>query len=85
MKLEDLLKPEYEVHIIHNKKESYTKASGTLPSLLTALSMLVKALKKNGATDNMINYAVKQGLMSNEQLDKEIKENLDELIKKMFD
>lgn len=83
--LEKLLNPEFEVHIVCNKKENYTKASGNLPSLLTALSTLVNALKENGATDKMINYAVSQGLMTDEELSKETIKSIDELMKKIFD
>lgn len=85
MNIKDLLKPEYEVHIVHNRKESYTKASGNTPSLLTALSAFVEALKENNIDDELIRYAVNQGLMSDEQLDKETKESIDKLIKKIFE
>lgn len=85
MKLKDLLKPDYDVHIVCNEKEQYTKASGNTPSLLTALSCYVKALKENKIDENCIRYAVEQGLMSDEELNKKTKENLDEIIKKIFD
>ena len=85
MNIKDLLKPEYEVHIVHNRKESYIKASGNLPSLLTALSTLVNALKENGATESMINYAVKQGLLNDEELSKETMRSINELMRKIFD
>ena len=85
MKLKDLLKPKYEVHIVCNEKEKYTKVSGNLPSLLTALSTYVNVLKENGVTENMINYAVKQALLNDEELAKETKKNIDELIKEIFD
>lgn len=85
MDIKDLLKPKYEVHIVCNKKENYTKVSGNLPSLLTALSTHVNALKENGVTENMINYAVKQGLLNDKELTKETKKNIDALIKEIFD
>ena len=85
MDIKDLLKPEFEVHIVCNEKENYTKASGTLPSLLTALSTLVNALKENGATEHMINYAVKRGLLNDEELSKETMRNIDKLMKKIFE
>ena len=85
MKLEDLLKPKFEVHIVCNEKEHYTKASGNTPSLLTALSAFVESLKDNDIDEELIRYAVNQGLMSDEQLDKQTKESLDKLIKKIFD
>lgn len=83
--LEKLLNPEFEVHIVCNKKENYTKASGNLPSLLTALSTLVNALKESGATESMINYAVKQGLLNDEELSKETMRSINELMRKIFD
>lgn len=85
MRFEKLLNPEYEVHIVHNEKESYTKASGNLPSLLTALSTLVNVLKENKATESMINYAVKQGLITNEELSEETMKSIDELMRKIFE
>ena len=85
MDVKDLLKPEFEVHIVHNEKESYTKASGNLSSLLTALSTLVNALKESGATESMINYAVKQGLLNDEELSKETMRSINELMRKIFD
>lgn len=85
MRFEKLLNPEYEVHIVHNEKESYTKASGNLPSLLTALSTLVNVLKENKATESMINYAVKQGLMTDEELSEETMKSIDELMRKIFE
>ena len=85
MRFEKLLNPEYEVHIVNNEKESYTKASGNLPSLLTALSTLVNVLKENKATESMINYAVKQGLMTDEELSEETMKSIDELMRKIFE
>lgn len=85
MDIKDLLKPKYEVHVVHNEKESYTKVSGNLPSLLTALRTLVNALKENGVSKNLINHAVKQGLLNDEELSKETSRNIDELMKKIFD
>lgn len=85
MDIKDLLKPKFEVHIVCNEKEHYTKASGNTPSLLTALSAFVEALKENNIDDELIRYAVNQGLMSDEQLDKETKESIDKLIKKIFE
>lgn len=85
MDIKDLLEPRFEVHIVCNGKENYTKASGNLPSLLTALSALVNALKENGVTENMINYAVKQGLLNDEELSKETMKSIDEIMKKIFE
>lgn len=85
MNIRELLGPRYEVHIVHNEKESYTKALGNTPSLLTALSALVNALKENGVPENLINNAVKQGLLNDEELSKETSRNIDELMKKIFD
>ena len=83
--MKDLLKPEFEVHIVCNEKENQTKASGTTPNLLTALSVFVRALKENKIDEELIKYAVEQGLMSDEELNKKTKENLDKIIKKIFD
>lgn len=85
MELKDLLKPNFEVHIVCNEEENYTKASGSTPALLTALSCFVSTLKENKIDEELIKYAVEQGLMSDEELDKKTKENLDEIIKKIFD
>ena len=85
MDIKDLLKPKFEVHIVCNEKEHYTKASGSTASLLTALSAFVEALKENNIDEEFIRYAVNQGLMTDEQLDKETKKSLDELIKKIFE
>ena len=85
MDIKDLLKPKFEVHIVCNEKENYTKAAGNTPSLLTALSAFVEALKENDIDEEFIRYAVNQGLMTDEQLDKKTKKNLDKLIKKIFE
>ena len=84
MDMKDLLKPEFEVHIVCNEKENYTKASGTTPSLLTALSCFVRALKCNKIDEELIKYAVEQGLKDEEDIDKEIKDKLDKS-KKIFE
>ena len=85
MDIKDLLKPKFEVHIVCNEKEHYTKASGNRPSLLTALSSFVEALKKNNIDDELIRYAVNQGLMSDEELSKETMKSIDEIMKKIFE
>lgn len=85
MNLRDLLIPNYEVHIVFNEKEDYTEAIGNTPSLLTALSIFVKALKENKIDEDCIRYAVEQGLMDKEELSSETKKNIDELMKKIFD
>ena len=84
MDIKDLLKPEFEVHIVCNEKENYTKASGTTPSLLTALSCFVSSLRENKIDEELIKYAVNQGLMDKEELDSKMKKKLDELMKKIF-
>ena len=84
MKLKDLLKPEFEVHVVCNEKENYTKASGTIPNLLTALSVFARALKENKIDEEAIKYAVEQGLKERKDIDKELEKNLDELIKKIL-
>lgn len=84
MDIKDLLKPEFEVHIVHNKKENYTKASGHPISLLTALSVFVEVLKENNISEKNIRYAVEQGLKDEQERDKELNKNIDELIKRMF-
>lgn len=85
MDIKNLINPKYEIHIVCNEKESYTKLSGNLPSVLTALSTLVNALKENGVSENLINHAVKRGLMTDEELSKETMKSIDVLMKKIFD
>lgn len=85
MKLEGLLTPNFEVHIVYNEKENYTKASGNIPSLLTALSIFVKALKENKLDDETIKYAVEQGLKSEKERNKELDKKIDEIMKKIFE
>ena len=85
MNIRELLGPRYEVHIVHNKKESYTKALGNTPSLLTALSCFISALKESGIAEGPIKYAVEQGLNKKECTDEELKMELDKLIKKILD
>ena len=82
--LEKLLKPEYEVNLICNDKEKYAKARGSTPSLLTALSTFVNALKENGIDEKIINYAVKQGLLTDKELQNETKKNLQDFMNKLF-
>lgn len=84
MNLEDLLTPEYEVHIICNKKENYTEMTGNIPSLLTALSVYVMNLKSEGVSKETIIYAVNQGLDKVEKDSEKIDKELKELIKKLF-
>lgn len=69
---------------MNNEKESYVKVSGNLTSLLTALSVLVNALKENGVPENLINNAVKQGLLNDEELFKETIRNIEKFMK-IFD
>ena len=85
MDIKNLINPKYEIHIVCNEKESYTKLSGNLPSVLTALSTLVNALKENGVSENLINHAVKRGLMTDEESSKETMKSIDVLMKKIFD
>ena len=85
MDIKDLLEPNFEVHIVHNKKENYTKASGYPISLLTALSVFVQVLKENNISEKNIRYAVEQGLKDEQERDKELKKNIDDLIKRMFE
>lgn len=85
MDIKKLLEPNFDVHIVCNEKENYTKVSGTIPNLLTALSCFVSALKKNEIDDEMIKYAVNQGLMNEKELDEELKKKLDELMRKIFE
>ena len=79
MKLEDLLMPEYEVHIVSNKKEGYIKVKGSVAGLLSALGQLVKNLKDHGLEDEDIDFAVNQGKMTDEELKKAILDKLDKL------
>ena len=85
MDIKDLLKPNFEVHIVYNKKENYTKASGNKISLLTALSVFVEVLKENNVSEKAIRYAVEQGLKDEQERDKELNKNIDDLIKRMFE
>lgn len=85
MELKDLLRPDYDVHIVCNEKEQYTKASGNTPSLLTALSCYVKSLKENKIDEDCIRYAVEQGLKDKEELSSKAKKNLYKLMKKIFE
>lgn len=82
MKLKDLLKPNFEVHIVCNDKENYTKASGSTPSLLTALSCFVSTLKESKVDEKLIRYAVEQGFKDEKEIESELKKKLDELMKK---
>lgn len=84
MKIEELLKPKYEVHIVCNEKENYTKVSGSTPSLLTALSSFINALNENKIPKELIEYAVKQGFMSYKELRESTKEHLENLLNKLF-
>lgn len=85
MNLKDLLEPKFEVHIVCNEKENYTKVLGNAPSLLTALSCFVETLKKNKINEDLIMYAVEQGLKDEKDIDKEFKELENKLMNKLFD
>ena len=80
MKLENLLMPEYEVHIVSNKKEGYIKVKGSVAGLLNALSNLVENLKSNGVEDEDIDSAVNLGKMTDEELKGKVLEKLDNVI-----
>lgn len=82
MKLEDLLNPKFEVHIVSSKRESYIRAKGSAIGLLNALSHLVRNLKENGIEDEDIDMAVERGKMSDEELKKSVLESLDKLSEK---
>ncbi len=83
MKLEDLLMPEYEVHIVSNEKEGYIKVKGSVAGLLNALSNLVENLKSNGVEDEDIDSAVNLGKMTDEELKKSVLEKLDKVSEKI--
>lgn len=83
MKLENLLMPEYEVHIVSNKKEGYIKVKGSVAGLLNALSNLVENLKSNGVEDEDIDSAVNLGKMTDEELKKSVLEKLDKVSEKI--
>ena len=84
MKIEELLKPKYEVHIVCNEKEKYMNVSGSTPSILTALSSFINALNESKIPKELIEYAVKQGFMSDKELRESTKENLEKLLNKLF-
>ena len=79
MKLEDLLNPKFEVHIVSSKRESYIRTKGSVVGLLNALSNLVENLKSNGVEDEDIDSAVNLGKMTDEELKKAILDKLDKL------
>lgn len=53
--------------------ETQTELSGNGRDLITGLSLLVKALKKSDVPTEMIEAAVKTGLMTDEEMESEIK------------
>ena len=85
MELKDILMPKFEVHIVCNEKENYTKAVGSTPSLLTALSCFVTALRENKIDEDAIRFAVEQGLKDQEEIEKALNDKLDKLMKKIFE
>lgn len=57
-------------------KKDYTEMKGSKVSLLTALGCFINDLKNSGIDKKLIEYAVKQGLMSDEELEQHTKENI---------
>lgn len=65
-----------EVHIVCNDKEDYIKIKGSNLSLLATLGCFVNELKETGIDKKLIEYSVKQGLMTDEELEQHTKENI---------
>lgn len=64
--------------------EKHSKMEGTIPELLTGLSMLVKQLKED-VPEGMIRKAINLGFKSDEELEKQAIEILSKRREKMFD
>lgn len=83
MKLEDLLIPKYEVHMVSDSNEKYIKVKGSAISLLTALSCFIKNLKDNGIKDKDIDEAVNLAKMTDEELNRSLLEKFANLSNKL--
>ena len=64
---------------LFNKNITVLKVKGTEMELLMDLSRLVDGLHKKGISKSKINSAVKAGLMSHEEMLKDLEESLDHL------
>lgn len=81
MNLKDLIIPEYDVHLTFNSAKKYEKIEGTPASLLTALSFFVEILKKNNIAQNDIEFAVKQGFWTEQEVKEHAGKKIEELLK----
>ena len=74
------LEPNFEMHLICNKKEASTEIKGDIPSVITALTAFIKELKGANVPEEIIEYAVKLGLGQKEETEK-----MKETLRKIFD
>ena len=74
------LEPNFEMHLICNKKEASTEIKGDIPSVITALTAFIKELKGANVPEEIIEYAVKLGLGQKEETEK-----MKEILRKIFD
>lgn len=89
MNLRNLKQKDFvEVHIICDKDKNSIEAIGNETTLLTALALLVDALKQNRISEDKIKYAVKIGLEIEEEEKKESKKldkRLEEFLKDLLE
>ena len=85
MKLKSNVEPNFEIHLICNKKEVSTEIKGNIPSVITALTAFIKELKGANAPKEIIEYAVKLGLEQKEETEKMKEKKIEEILRKIFD
>lgn len=85
MKLKPNFEPNFEIHLICNKKEVSTEIKGDMPSILAALATFVEDLKDLNVPKEIIEYAVKLGLEQKEETEKMKEKNIEEILRKIFD
>lgn len=78
------LEPKFKINIELENGNLKTEFKGNKTSLLTGLSLLARKLEECGISKNIIKQAVNTGLMTEEELIKDVDQKINELLNKLF-
>lgn len=79
------LEPKFKINIELENGNLKTEFEGDKTSLLTGLSLLARNLEECGISKNIIRQAVDTGLMTEEELKKDVDRKINELLNKLFE
>lgn len=78
------LEPKFKINMELKEGSLKAEIEGSKTSLLTGLSLLAKNLKENGISEILIREAINTGLMTEEELIKDVDQKINELLNKLF-